>query len=216
MRFDLHAKTYVVDNKRGVIGSANATNSGLGIGKTGNMEMATLVDIEAKDLEKINRLFHDAIFVDEDIIREMKKQLNQINVSDKREGYAWNANITHLFNPKVETLFSHELPDKKTYTNGEYIPFLDITYENDERVKDTFRWCNAYLWLLNILKNHNGCMYFGELSTELHNAVVSDPKPYRKDVKVMLANLLEFIQLLGMNEISIDRPNYSQRIRLMC
>ena len=28
VRFDLHAKTYIVDNKRGLVGSANATNSG--------------------------------------------------------------------------------------------------------------------------------------------------------------------------------------------
>ncbi len=214
IRFDLHAKTYVVDNKRGVIGSANVTNSGLGIGKTGNMEMATLVDIEARDIEKINRLFYDAILVDKDIIQEMKNQLDQIDVSKKNDGYVWNTKISHLFNSKVETLFSHELPDKKNYTSGDYMAFLDITYDSDEKVKDAFRWSNVYLWLLNVLNNHNGCVYFGELSAELHNAVVSDPKPYRKDVKIMLANLLELIQLLEMNEIIIDRPNYSQRIQL--
>lgn len=46
LRFDLHAKTYIVDNKRGLVGSANATNSGLNIGKAGNMEMATFIDVE--------------------------------------------------------------------------------------------------------------------------------------------------------------------------
>lgn len=61
IRFDLHAKTYIIDNKRGLIGSANATNSGLSIGKNRNMEIATLVDIEPKDVEKINKLFDDAI-----------------------------------------------------------------------------------------------------------------------------------------------------------
>ena len=82
-------------------------------------------------------------------------------------------------------------------------------------MKESLRWSNAYLWLLNVLKDHNGCMYFGELSSELHNAVVSDPKPYRKEVKMLLANLLELIQSLEMNEIIIDRPNYSQRIQLV-
>ena len=57
-------------------------------------------------------------------------------------------------------------------------------------------------------------MYFGKLSESLHIAVVSDPKPYRKDIKIMLMNLLKLIKKLEIEEIIIDRPNYSQRIRL--
>ena len=68
--------------------------------------------------------------------------------------------------------------------------------------------------LLNVLKGNDGCMYFGELSQNLHNALISDPKPYRRDVKQMLANLLSLIEKLGMEEIVIDRPNYSQRVML--
>lgn len=57
-------------------------------------------------------------------------------------------------------------------------------------------------------------MYFGAVTEKLHNALVSDPKPYRRDVKIMLSNLLELIDELQMEEIKIDRPNYSQRIML--
>lgn len=57
-------------------------------------------------------------------------------------------------------------------------------------------------------------MYFGELSQNLHNALISDPKPYRRDAKQMLANLLSLIEELGMDETVIDRPNYSQRVIL--
>ena len=48
-----------------------------------------------------------------------------------------------------------------------------------------------------------------------YSVVVSDPKPYRKDVKKMLSNLLKLIEELEMEEIVIDRPNYSQRIRIV-
>ena len=58
-------------------------------------------------------------------------------------------------------------------------------------------------------------MFFGELSARLYSVVVSDPKPYRKDVKKMLSNLLKLIEELEMEEIVIDRPNYSQRIRIV-
>ena len=98
---------------------------------------------------------------------------------------------------------------------GENISFLETVYTGDEvALKEAFRWSNAYLWLLNILKENNGCLYFGPITEKLHNSLVSDPKPYRKDVKQLLSNLLTMIEELDMDEIVIDKPNYSQRVRL--
>lgn len=215
VRFDLHAKTYIVDNKRGLVGSANATNSGLNIGKAGNMEMAAFVDVEPDDIEKIGSLFNDAILVDEKILENLKQQFDSVEKKENTEGYSWDSSIMKLFNPHIETLFSYELPEEFELINGEYLQFLDESFDgNKEKLKETFRWSNAYLWLLDTLRNSDGCMFFGELSASLHNAVVSDPKPYRKDIKLMLANLLKLIEELEMEEIVIDRPNYSQRVRL--
>ena len=89
---------------------------------------------------------------------------------------------------------------------------------NISAFKEAFRWSNSYLWLLNVLKENNGCLFFGAISEKLHNALVTDPKPYRKDVKQLLANMLNLIELLQMDDIVVDRPNYSQRVRLkeMC
>lgn len=215
IRFDLHAKTYIVDNKRGLIGSANATNLGLSIGKNGNMEMATLVDVETKDVEKIDRLFADAIKVDSELVLKMKKQIDAINNSGMQQSFCWDSSITTMFNPHVETLFSYEMPDEFTLSVGEYFPFIDETYTGDiAKFKDSFRWSNAYMWLITTLKENDGCLYFGALSEKLHNAMVSDPKPYRRDIKNMLANLLLLIERLEMEEVKVDRPNYSQRIQL--
>ncbi len=215
VRFDLHAKTYIVDNKRGLVGSANATNTGLGIGKNGNMEMATMVDIEPKDVEKINRLFDDAILVDDAILGRMKSQIDAVNLSGEQERHSWDTSITTMFNPHIDTLFSYELPEDFSLVKGEYFSFLDEIFEDDvEKFKEAFRWSNAYLWLLSVLKENNGCLYFGTLSEKLHNTLISDPKPYRRDVKQMLANLLELIEKLGMEDIIIDRPNFSQRVQL--
>ena len=214
IRFDLHAKTYIVDNKRGLVGSANATKSGLSIGKTGNMEMATLIDIEPKDVEKIEKLYRDAIRVDSNLLERMKNQLKGVE-SEKKAVHSWDASITTLFNPHVETLFSYELPEETEINEGDYISFLDENYRGDKnKLKESFRWSNAYLWLLNTVKENGGSMYFGEISSKLHNAIVSDPKPYRKDVKQMLANLLKMIEELEMEDFVIDRPNFSQRVSI--
>lgn len=215
IRFDLHAKTYIVDNKRGLVGSANATNAGLNIGKVGNMEMAAFVDIEPSDIVKISGLFNDAIMVDNIILENLKRQFESINAEDSREGYSWDESIMNLFKPHIKTLFSYELPEDFEMKQGEYFQFLDERFEGDiDKLKETFRWSNAYLWLLGTLRENGGSMFFGELSVSLHNAVVSDPKPYRKDIKEMLANLLRLIEELKMDEVMIDRPNYSQRVSL--
>lgn len=215
IRFDLHAKTYIVDNKRGLVGSANATNSGLSIGKNGNMEMAALIDIESNDIEKINELFDDAILIDSELLRKLESQIDAVKVNGQSKTYSWDASIMAMFNPHINTLFSYELPEDFILKKGEYFLFLDETYDgNIEKFKELFRWSNAYLWLLTILKENNGCLYFGALTEKLHNTLVSDPKPYRRDVKQMLANLLCLIDELGMEEIVIDRPNYSQRVNL--
>lgn len=215
IRFDLHAKTYIVDNKRGLVGSANTTQSGLSIGKNGNMEMATLVDVEPKDIEKIDKLFNDAIHVNNDLLSKMREQLNAVNSHESKESYTWDSSIMTMFNPHIDTLFSYELPEGFSLTNGEYFSFLDETFSGDiGKLKESFRWSNAYLWLLTTLQENEGCLYFGALSEKLHNAVISDPKPYRRDVKNMLSNLLSLIEKLQMEDIIIDRPNYSQRVRL--
>mgnify|MGYP002768954672 FL=1 len=215
IRFDLHAKTYIVDNKRGLVGSANVTNSGLNIGKSGNMEMAAFVDVELDDVEKIGKLFNDAILVNDSILGNLREQFSSVYKKENIDGYSWDDSIMKLFRPHIETLFSYELPDDFELKTGEYFQFLDESFDgNIDRLKETFRWSNVYLWLLDTLRSHDGCMHFGELSASLHNTVVSDPKPYRKDVKQMLANLLRLIEELKMDEIVIDRPNYSQRIQI--
>ena len=215
IRFDLHVKTYIVDGKRGFVGSANATNSGLNLGSHGNVEIGTLVDIDMVDMEKVEALYEDAIFVTDSIFDKLKAQYQKISTYEQGKQYTWNQEIYELFSPKVKTLFSYELPEKDEFSVGEYMTFLDTVFSNDtELAKETFRWCNAYLWLLNVLKENDGCMYFGAITEKLHNALVSDPKPYRRDVKVLLANLLSMIEKLQMEEIVVDRPNYSQRVRL--
>lgn len=216
IRFDLHAKTYVIDNKRGLIGSANATNSGLSIGQAGNMEMATLVDVESKDINKINKLFDDAILVDLNLYESLKSQIAAVDKSGSTNGYKWDKSITELFKPHIETLFSYELPEDFELEAGEYFSFIDKTFDgNESEFKEIFRWSNSYLWLLTTLEENDGCLYFGSITEKLHNSLVSDPKPYRRDVKHMLVNLLKLIERLHMEEIVIDRPNYSQRVRLV-
>lgn len=88
-----------------------------------------------------------------------------------------------------------------------------MVYSEDKEVlRGSLRWSPSYLWLMDQLTEKNGEIFFGELSARLHSALVTDPKPYRKDVKQLLSNLLQMIIAIDMPEIGVDRPNHSQRI----
>lgn len=214
IRFDLHAKTYIIDNKRGIVGSANTTLSGLSFSQNNNLEMAAVANIETVDFEKIEKIFKDAIKVDDNLISKLEEQLNNVDKGNICAKYTWSSDILSMFNPTIQTLFSHDLPERKDVRIGDYIAFLESVYEKDCQVKLLMRDCNIYRWLLQILRENNGELYFGAISSMLHDTLVSDPKPYRKDVKEMLSNLLWFIEKFEMDEIVIDRPSYSQRVRL--
>lgn len=215
IRFDLHAKTYVVDNKRGIIGSANATSSGLALKQISNYEMAALVDIERKDLYKIDNLFNDAIPIDDELwIKLLAEYRNVSQATKEQKSYKWSSAISSKFVPTIDSLFSYELPEKESFSVGEYIQFLEMTYDSEEEFRDSFRWSRAYLWMLKTLSENGGCLYFGEMSSYLHKSLVEDPRPYRKDVKNLLANMLNIASQLDMDEVIIDRPKHSQRIRL--
>lgn len=216
IRFDLHAKTYVIDNKRCMLGSANITKNGLNINKLGNTEMTTLFNMDKSDVTKIENLFNHSIRVDVALLHELEKQYHEFKMINQipKEHKSWDRKINSLFNPHIDILFTHELPSYDKIELNTYIEFLDNTFYNIEALKDSFRWSNSYMWLLETLKNNNGEMYFGELTQKLHSVIINDPKPFRKEVKILLHNLLYYTEKLEMDEITIDRPNYSQRIRL--
>ena len=79
IRFDLHAKTYIVDNSRCIIGSANATLSGLGINDNCNYEAVTTTILDDSDLSKIKNLIDDAFLVTDEFFLLLKKKYKNLS-----------------------------------------------------------------------------------------------------------------------------------------
>lgn len=72
----------------------------------------------------------------------------------------------------------------------------------------------SYRWLVKYLSSKEDNMaYFGELSSKIHDIFVKDPRPFRKDIKMYLAILIEKIKELDPN-IIVSRPNYSECLQL--
>ena len=87
---------------------------------------------------------------------------------------------------------------------------------NSDLIKQNLLNSRVYNWLINqIKKQENEEIYFGNLSSIIHNSLLDDPTPYRKNVKELQANLYSYIKVFLKNEIDIDVPyKKSERLRL--
>lgn len=220
VRFDLHAKTYIFDRKRCILGSANLTNRGLGLNLHGNYELSSFADVDNNDLQKIDALFDNAILMTDSLYEAMKSEYQKAKETSSSSSVfsKWSSAIEDRFNPKIDLLFTYDFPTTASpdFNDISSFDFLSLNYVfSIDDVRQAFRWSKAFLWLYNYV---NSCpdktSYFGGVTAALHNALINDPKPYRKEVKDLLANTLSWIQILGIQDIVIDTPNYSQRIRI--
>lgn len=219
VRLDLHAKTYIFDKLRCIVGSANLTSRGVGIAMTPNYEIASVIDISEKEMKKIEALFDGAVLMTDELYSMMKECVNNHTIDELSIDDVWSDDILFFFKPRVDVLFTYEFPNCSSLSNlqEDSLEFLGLTSGwNIKTIKTVFMKSNAYLWLKQNLEDMpNKEMYFGAMSARLHDAIINDPKPYRKEVKELQSNLLNWIVELEIGEIKIDKPNHSQCIRLI-
>lgn len=215
-RLDLHAKTYVFDRLRCIIGSANATSSGLNIGGIGNYEMATACELAQKDLCTLDLLLLGAVEMNDSIFSVMQTVLNS-HCSSGVTVANWPNEITELFIPDYSLLFAEDFPacPHPADASEEDLLFLNLTADvSAETIRNAFYKSKCFLWIHDLVHSQESHeMYFGAITAELHKVLLDDPKPYRKDVKQLLSNLLSWIVDLETEDLQVDRPNYSQRVR---
>lgn len=218
-KLDLHAKTYVFDNVRCIVGSANATASGLSVGGLGNYEMAASNILDKDDKKALAQLINSSILMTEHIYNLMKSTIETYDKLKEPRSIKWPTEINRLKKLDFSVLFVEDFPNVNSpciMDKSEYNFLGDVSELSLTEIRDIFSETKCYLWLKDVLTKHeNHELYFGEASVLLHNVLLNDPKPYRKEVKELLGNLLRWIEILKCEEICVDRPNHSQRIRVI-
>jgi hypothetical protein len=216
--FNLHAKTYLFDKTRGIIGSSNATNKGTGFADISNIEISTFGEIEAADIAKIEKIFSTAIKINDKIFSYMIEDIKKYDILKSTETPAWNMEIRKLLNDEITSLFSYELPEMKYSDDAINLKyeFLDLNISlQKEELREAFLNSKIYKWLIQVLSNEpREGIYFGKLTVRLHDALIDDPPKYRREVKDYLINLISWVKNLAAAEITIDVPNHSHRLKL--
>lgn len=229
---DLHAKVTVIDDNTLFLGSANITNSGLRLVPGGNKEIGTVIKPDEQDLNLIETLFNEAVFITEEIYQNFYEEILLLKKESPKTlpKLKWSQDLQNkLFKPPTklwvaETLWC-ECPDQllKNINSDEAVHDLALlgfdplvlTDLTRTELQNSFLQTRIWKWLIHKLAcAENNEMYYGELSKNLHNSFLDDPTPYRRTVKGLLSNLLEWTISLGSEFILIDKPNHSQRVTL--
>jgi hypothetical protein len=195
----LHAKIYAFDDCV-FAGSANLTAKGLALTENYNQELGTRSELEEKDRALLDHLWSQGTLLDEAKINKMEEFLRnsiKISVPVSDLSVSWPSHIIH----ENRDLYCSDFPQD--------YPSDDIRWSSESSLKETL----AYKWLRDIIRVE-GDARFGFLSSELHDVIYDDPAPYRREIKTLLANLLEAIKYLDVSELEVFRPNHSQVVRL--
>lgn len=187
--FNVHAKTYVFDRIKCVIGSSNLTNKGLAMTSNSNIEAASYFKLNDDSYKKVVSLYKEARLLSKDVY-------NQIIECNSDEEVKVNRVILDL-DYKIQALQPEDFPNNcddliELYTMKSYIWLKRYLYEKKEKFA-----------------------FFGELTKEIHNIFIDDPRPYRKNIKHHLNDLLDTIVKLEDLDIKITRPNHSRKVELL-
>jgi hypothetical protein len=225
---DFHGKIYQTIPGGILIGSFNLTSSGFGLRENSNDEVGVQLPITEENSSYINNLFQNSIMMD-DLLFEKMKNFVKANKDKAHTQLDWPDDIQslifikkpisqHLVNEFLFTKFDRLVDPKGDSELMHDLSLLGLgapDLSDFATVSKSLKVSVPYLWLKRVLKESNGEIYFGALSEKLHNCLIDDPRPYRRDVKNLLQNLLSWTSQFCSSEIVIDQPNYSQRIKLL-
>ena len=226
---DLHAKMMLIDGKELFIGSPNLTGKGMYLVPVSNKEMG--IKVKATDTDKIiiQNLLDEAILTDDEIYKSLidwKKNLPEIKKTIYPE---FPQLIKDKLKENYKKLWVHNFPwsDIKELLNDPGKNNQDIIHDLElfgvaskdkkeigKEIKENFLNSKIFNWLISKLKNsENQEIYFGSLSSIIHNSLLDDPKPYRQDVKKLQANLYAYIKYFKPANIIHERPNISEKLK---
>ena len=227
---DLHAKVMLVDDDILFVGSPNLTGRGMSLVPVANQEIGIKVQALEEDLKIINQLIDDAVLVNDTIIKELEEWKKNLPKIEKSKIPNFPQIVNDSFKEKFNKLWVNNFPwsniqyllenvDKKEDNIIHDLDLFGLTNVSkkdlEKELNESFLQSKIFNWLIKKLEAaDNKEIYFGRLSSIIHDGLVDDPKPYRQDVKLLQANLYDYIKYFKPVNIICDQPNFSERLSL--
>lgn len=222
---NFHGKLYIVDEAAMFLGSANLTGRGMGFTSSPNYEFGTVFPASDVDMNKVHSfLGGEVTWLNDELYEAMCADIKSSkNLAEPFSGSSWSDEVESLINTPINYLWVNDLP----FTTPDELLRLDLNCESarhdfemlgldiDRLSRDDliscFQGSRVYFWLINQLSGGVE-LRFGTLTRALHDALLDDPAPYRKDVKDFLANIFEWIRFMPENFVT-KKHNITTSIR---
>jgi hypothetical protein len=217
----LHSKLFLIDSSIAFIGSSNLTGAGLGLAKKSNFELSTKIEVTDLDLDKVHKYIDSCTTMTDGLYDQMKSVVDSIDLP-RRTPYKWPLSIRSLLEQKVDYLWVDELLFTSPNSNNSddikhdiFLLGLDSLDKDMDLLRVKFTELRIVKWLKGqLLKEETKSLRFGKISSLLHDALLNNPKPYRKEVKDFQVNLFNWLKYLNLNEFKIEKHNHSESIYL--
>ena len=224
---DLHAKVMLIDNKDLFVGSPNLTGHGMSLVPVSNKEVGVKLNATEQDIQIIKNLLEDACEVNDELFTDLKKWKNNLPTIEKVLYPDFPQSVKEILKENYKKIWVHNFPwttpeellnIKKINDNINHdleLFGLSVDSINDQKLKKAFSDSKIFKWFLyQIDQQEEKEIYFGNLSSIIHNSLLDDPRPYRKDIKELQKNFYAYLDCFDLENIILDQPNFSQRIRL--
>ena len=223
---DLHAKVMLIDDKDLFIGSPNLTGSGMSLIPVSNKELGIKILANDNDKRIIDGLIEDALLITDEIYIDLKKWKKDLPEIKKPSIPDFPAELKEKIKENFDKIWVHNFPWSEV---DDLLNIKDMNENiqhdlelfglsehniNKDNLKNSFENSKIFNWLISKLKNsENQEIYFGSLSSIIHDSLLDDPKPYRQDVKTLQANLYGYIKHFKPANIIYERPNISEKLK---
>ena len=226
---DLHAKIMLVDDKDLFIGSPNLTGHGMSLIPVSNKEMGVKLDATPSDINIVNNLIEESVIIDDAIFEQLKLWKDKLPEIKKQSFPSFPKIVNEKIQESFDKIWVHNFPwstadellnlkniDENIKHDLELFGLLKDEL-NKEKIKDSLIKSKIYKWLIGqIKKQKNQEIYFGNLSSIIHDSLLDDPKPYRKNIKDLQSNLYGYVKFFLNDKIIIDIPyEKSERLRIL-
>ena len=218
----------LVDKKDLFIGSPNLTGHGMSLIPVSNKEMGVKLEATSSDINIVKNLNEEAILVDDKIYKELKLWKENLPEIKKIKFPDFPESLKSKFTENLDKIWVHNFPwcsaeelfsNKKNDENFQHdLELFGLEKNNLEKeiIKKNILNSKIYYWLINQINNQEKKeLYFGNLSSIIHESLLDDPRPYRQDIKTLQSNLYSYIKNFLLEIFIIDVPKErSERIRL--
>lgn len=213
--YKLHAKLYIFDSKQAVIGSSNLTANGLGFSNFPNFELNYSCELSTNDLEKVYSYLKSCVQLSIDDIDKMQKELSNIDSTSTSEiPDEWSL-VDLTPQQELVGLFIEDFPKCNPFELSSYsdedVLHDKVMFGDNPLDSNQFEQSNVFRFIYQFLETQeNKSASFGAITAHLHNHILDDFSPYRREIKRFLQNFISYLTYYSHIKIKVTRPHHRQ------